>query len=281
MKKHIAALLVSLACLPALGLASEGPALDKAPDRSTDLAGLQNGARLFVNYCLNCHSAGVMRYNRLQDIGLTEDQIRQNLLFTSDKVGDTMKTVLSVKDGKDWFGAAPPDLSVIARAKATVTNSGSDYLYTYLRTFYRDGSRPTGWNNLIFPNVGMPHVLWQLQGPRELTVTAIEPVKGAAGHAEWERVTTSYDVNGYATVKKEPLKDYHGHATVDTKFTPKDPARALEYDREVGDLVGFMAYMSEPVRNERRRIGVWVLLFLGVFFVISWRLNASYWKDVK
>ena len=165
--KLLKKLLAMLALLPALAIANEGGyPLDHAPDRSRDLSSLQNGARLFVNYCLNCHSASMMRYNRLRDIGLTEDQIRDNLLFASDQVGDLMKTNLSKEDAKAWFGAAPPDLSVIARAKASGDGSGPDWLYTYLRTYYAGDTRVTGWNNLVFPNVGMPHVLWELQGVR-------------------------------------------------------------------------------------------------------------------
>ena len=138
---------------------------DKFPaERVTDLAALQNGAKLFVNYCLNCHSASYMRYNRMRDIGLTDEQIKNNLMFAADKVGDTMKVTLDPEQAKDWFGAAPPDLTVIARSRAGDGGSGADYLYTYLRTFYRDDSTATGWNNLVFPNVGMPHVLWELQG---------------------------------------------------------------------------------------------------------------------
>jgi len=166
--KLVKKLLATLALVPVLALASEGGfPLDPAPDRGNDLAALQNGARLFVNYCLNCHSASLVRYNRLRDIGLSEDQIRDNLLFTSDKVGDLMKTAMNEKDAKAWFGALPPDLSVIVRAKSSGEGSGADYVYTYLRTYYKDDSRPTGWNNLVYPNVGMPHVLWQLQGVRK------------------------------------------------------------------------------------------------------------------
>jgi ubiquinol-cytochrome c reductase cytochrome c1 subunit len=158
-------LLVSLLMVPVLAFAS-GPELhlDKAPDRSRDHAALQNGAKVFVNYCLNCHSASYMRYNRLRDIGLTDEQIKANLLFTADKVGELMRISMQRDDAKLWFGAAPPDLTVIARARASEFGSGSDWLYTYLRTFYRDESRPTGWNNVVFENVGMPHVLWELQG---------------------------------------------------------------------------------------------------------------------
>ena len=165
--KLLKKLILTLALAPALALAAGGNyPLDRAPERTTDLAALQNGAKLFVNYCLNCHSAVSMRYNRLRDIGLTEDQIKSNLLFTGEKIGELMKTSLSAKDAKEWFGAVPPDLSVIARAKASGAGTGADWLYTYLRTYYKDESRPTGWNNMLFPNVGMPHALWELQGVR-------------------------------------------------------------------------------------------------------------------
>jgi ubiquinol-cytochrome c reductase cytochrome c1 subunit len=161
-------LLIALLFVPLSALAATELHLDKAPDRSHDMAALQNGAKIFVNYCLNCHGASYMRYNRLQDIGLSESQIKENLLFTADKVGELMRISMPSADAKLWFGAAPPDLSVIARARASEFGSGSDWLYTYLRTFYRDDSRPTGWNNVVFANVGMPHVFWQLQGEQVL-----------------------------------------------------------------------------------------------------------------
>src|ERR1700704_5905640 len=167
--KLLKKLIAAVALLPTLALANEaGFPLDHAPDRTTDLVALQKGAKLFVNYCLNCHSASAMRYNRLRDIGLTEEQIKNNLLFTSEKVGDLMKVSMSAKDAKDWFGAVPPDLSVIARAKASEAGSGPDWIYTYLRSYYKDDSRPTGWNNMVFPNVSMPHALWELQGVRNV-----------------------------------------------------------------------------------------------------------------
>lgn len=162
-------LLLALLCAPLLAFASGAELhLDKAPNKSSDQAALQHGAKVFVNYCLNCHSASYMRYNRLMDIGLTEAQIRDNLMFTAPKVGEQMKIAMRRDDGKAWFGAAPPDLTVIARARASEFGSGSDWLYTYLRGFYRDETRPTGWNNVVFANVGMPHVLWELQGEQEM-----------------------------------------------------------------------------------------------------------------
>jgi ubiquinol-cytochrome c reductase cytochrome c1 subunit len=253
--KLLKKLIAALTLVPALVLASEGEyPLDHAPDRTRDLPALQNGARLFVNYCLNCHSASAMRYNRLKDIGLTEEQIKSNLLFATDKVGDLMKVTLPAKDAKDWFGAVPPDLSVIARAKASGAGSGSDWLYTYLRTFYKDDARPTGWNNMVFPNVGMPHALWELQGIR--TVKYVEE-------------KDPHDAN----------KSVHKFAG----FEPVKPGKlsTLEFDNATADLVGYLDWMSEPVQNDRKRLGVWVLLFLGVFSFLAWRLNASYWKDIK
>ena len=253
--KLLKKLIAVLALVPVLALANEGGfPLDHAPDRTKDLVSLQRGAKLFVNYCLNCHSASAMRYNRLRDIGLTEDQIKNNLLFTGDKVGDLMKISLSAKDAKAWFGAAPPDLSVIARAKASEAGSGPDWLYTYLRTYYKDDSRPTGWNNMVFPNVGMPHALWELQGVRSAKFVEEKDL-----HEEGK---TIHKFAGFEQVKPGKLS-------------------TLDYDNAVADLVGFLEWMAEPVQNTRKQLGVWVLLFMGLLVVLAWRLNASYWKDVK
>jgi ubiquinol-cytochrome c reductase cytochrome c1 subunit len=228
--------------------------LDHVEDRSNNKAALQNGAKLFVNYCLNCHSATSMRYNRLRDIGLTDEQIKNNLLFTGEKVGDLMKTALSAKDAKEWFGAVPPDLSVIARAKASSAGSGADWIYTYLRTYYKDDTRPTGWNNMLFPNVGMPHALWELQGVRT---------------AEFVEETDPHDPS------KKVHKFEKFEKVTDGKLTP------IEYDNAVADLVAYLQWMGEPTQNTRKRLGVWVLLFLASLSVLAWRLNASYWKEVK
>ncbi|MFL9926592.1 cytochrome c1 [Herbaspirillum lusitanum] len=253
--KLLKRLIATLVLLPAIAYANEaGFALDRAPDRTKDVSALQNGAKLFVNYCLNCHSASSMRYNRLRDIGLSDDQIKNNLLFTGEKVGDLMKITMLPADAKAWFGATPPDLSVIARAKASDAGSGGDWIYTYLRSYYKDDTRPTGWNNMVFPNVGMPHVLWELQGVR--------------------------------TAKYVDEKDPHDESKTIHKFDRFEQARpgkmsAIEYDNAVADLVGYLEWMAEPAQNTRKRLGVWVLLFLGVFLVLAWRLNASYWKQVK
>lgn len=247
-------IIATLVLLPALALANEGYPLDHAPDRSNNMAALQNGAKLFVNYCLNCHAAASMRYNRLKDLGLTDDQIKGNLLLAGEKVGDLMTTNLSVKDAKAWFGAAPPDLSVIARSKSSEAGSGPDWLYTYLRTYYKDDSRPTGWNNMVFPNVGMPHVLWELQGVRT---------------AEFEDVVDEHD----STKKTSEFKKFNVESA--GKLTE------LEFDNQVGDLVAYLNWMGEPAQNTRKRLGVWVLLWMGLLSVLAWRLNASYWKEVK
>jgi len=227
-----------------------------------------------------------MRYNKLKDIGLTDQQIKESLLFTGEKVGDMMTVAMSPKDAKKWFGTTPPDLSVIARAKSVNAGpSGADYIYTYLRTFYRDTSRATGWNNLVFPAVGMPHALWERQGLRELTTTAMHEVEvkdAKEGTPKtWERVTTVYDAQGFSTVKAEPVADYRGHATFDAKFKAANPAQVATYDNDVADLTAFMSWMAEPVQTLRVRIGVGVMLFLLLFFLVTWRLNASYWKHVR
>lgn len=243
-----------LALVPGLVFAAEGTfPLDRAPERH-DLASLQNGAKLFVNYCLNCHSASAMRYNRLRDLGLSEEQIKNNLLFTQDKVGGMMTTAMRPDDAKAWFGAVPPDLSVIARAKSSPAGSGADYLYTYLRTFYKDDTRPTGWNNMVVPNVAMPHVMWQLQGVR--------------------------------TAKFEDQKDPHDpskvvHAFAGFEQVSPGTLSAQDFDAATADLVAYLSWMAEPAQNQRKRLGVIVLLFLAGFAFLTWRLKASYWKEVK
>jgi ubiquinol-cytochrome c reductase cytochrome c1 subunit len=163
-KKIVLGLVCALGVLASANASEGGAAWDKAPNRITDMAALQSGAKTFVNYCLNCHSAAFMRYNRLQDIGLTPEQIKDNLLVTNAKLGETMIAAIDPKQAKAWFGVNPPDLTVIARSRAGAGGTGTDYLYSYMRGFYRDETKPTGWNNHVFPNVAMPHVLWELQG---------------------------------------------------------------------------------------------------------------------
>lgn len=279
-KKLLGAIALSLTCTVAV--ASEGGyALDTAPDRMNDMASLQNGAKLFVNYCLSCHSANSMRYNKLTEIGLTEDEIKKNLLFTSDKVGELMHIAMTPADGKKWFGAAPPDLSVIARAKSTTMGpSGVDYVYTFLRTFYRDTSKKTGWDNAVFPSVAMPNVLWELQGPRTFTKTSIHPVT-KDGATQWERSTATYDGQGFSEIKTEALKDFRGHESSSVSFKAANAAQSSAYDNNVADISNFLGWMAEPAQLLRKKMGVWVLLFLAAFFVVAWRLNAVYWKNVR
>ena len=254
MKKTILTLIVAalgLLAVPAAQAEEGGYAWDKAPNQTNDMQSLQNGAKLFVNYCIGCHSAAFMRYNRLGDIGLSEAQIKANLLFATDKVGDTMKAAIDPKEAKEWFGANPPDLTVIARSRSGHGGTGNDYLYTFLRSFYRDDARPTGWNNLAFPNVGMPNALWQLQGQRR----PVYEEREEHGHkvqvlAGWEQLTPG-------------------------TMTP------LQYEQAVGDLVNYLQWMGEPAANTRVRVGVGVLIFLGIFTLIAWRLSASYWRAVR
>lgn len=244
-----AALLCTLLALPLQATAAETVKLDRAPIDERDVISLQRGARIFVNYCLNCHSANYMRYNRLQDLGLSEQQIRDNLIFTDAKVGDLMRVAMDPKDAKEWFGTLPPDLTVIARSRSSAAGSGADWLYTYLRSFYRDPDRPTGWNNLVFPNVAMPHVLWELQGEQVL-----------AEGRQW--------AEGYARTVPVLKLDKPG------KLTP------IQYDQMVADLVNYMSYMAEPAAAERKRTGIYVLLYLGFLFVLAYLLKKEYWKDV-
>jgi ubiquinol-cytochrome c reductase cytochrome c1 subunit len=240
-------LLLVLAFAPLAGAplaqASEaGYRLDRAPIEPTNLVSLQSGARTFVNYCLNCHGAQYMRYNRLTDLGLSEAQIRDNLILTDAKVGDTMKVALTAKDGKAMFGAAPPDLSVVGRSRSP------DWLYTYLRTFYRDPKSPTGWNNAAFPQVAMPHPLWTLQGERALEIV--------------------------------PAKD--GHGPTEYKWSQLTPGTqsTVQYDTTVRDLVNFLVYMGEPAATSRKQIGIVTLFALVILFIFAYLLKKEYWKDV-
>lgn len=238
MKKALLALLI-LPCfvLSQSVMANEGAHLDKAPIDASNHASLQRGARTFVNSCLNCHSANYMRYNRLLEIGLTEKQIKDNLLFTGDKVGDTMKVAMNTAEAKKWFGVAPPDLSVEVRAR------GADWVYSYLRGFYRDDTSATGWSNCVFDpvtcKVAMPHVLYELQGEQTLN-----------------------------------------HETHQLTLTKPGKLSVAEYDTLTGDLTNFLAFMAEPAKQQRNILGWFVLLFLGVLLVLTYKLKKAYWKDI-
>lgn len=235
MKKITIALLIL--CMAPFGvLAGEsGMPLDRAPIDTTDNASLQRGAESFVNYCLTCHGASYMRYNRHRDIGYTNEEILSKLVFTGQKVGDLMQSAMRKKEGEEWFGVVPPDLSVIARAR------GADWLYTYLRAFYRDDATHTGWNNLVFDRVAMPHVLYQLQGEQRLVV------KG-------EQKSLTLEKAGQLS--------------------------ATEYDKFVGDLVNYLVYLGEPHANARKQLGIEVMIFLLGMLVLSYALKKEYWKDI-
>jgi len=238
-------LLLSLVLtLPLAVQAAESIHLDKAPINPNNRASLQRGAKIFVNYCLNCHSAAYMRYNRLIEIGLSEEQIKNNLMLAGDKVGNTMTANMAKPDGNAWFGAAPPDLSVEARAR------GADWLYSYMRGFYKDESRPTGWNNIVFDKVAMPHVLWQLQG-----VQVLKTESQSEGH--------SAGAASRLTLQEQGL------------LSPR------EYNALVADLVNYMVFMSEPAKRDRLHLGIFVLLFLGLLFVLTYFLKKEFWKDVE
>ena len=236
MKKLLTALLFAPTIALAAGAALH---LDKAPDVQGDKAALQSGARTFVNYCLNCHGASFVRYSRLTELGLTEQQVKDNLMFTAEKLGEPMRVAAPSGEQKVWFGAAPPDLSLIARARSSADGSGADWLYTYLRSFYADPNRPTGWNNTVFANVGMPHVLWQLQGTAVMN------------------------------------QDHKVELAVPGSLS------STEYDKVVGDLVGFMVWLDDPDAGFRKRLGFGVLAFLVVLFGFAYALKKAYWKDIK
>lgn len=244
MKKLTIAFL--LAVVPLVGMAAGDVELDAADIDMSDQASLQRGAKYFMNYCLGCHSLQFQRYNRMaRDLGLTEEEVKENLMFTTDKIGDTMTVAMNPEDAKKWFGVTPPDLSVRIRAR------GVDWIYSYLRSFYLDKTRPSGVNNIIFPGVGMPHVLWQLQGLQKAVFKTHE------------------DGNG----NKIEVFDHFEQVTPGT-------LSAAEYDQFARDLTAFLSYVGEPIQMERKRIGVWVLLFIAVFFVLSYLLKKEYWKDI-
>ncbi|HET9576284.1 MAG TPA: cytochrome c1 [Usitatibacter sp.] len=242
--KKILAILVAA---PAIALAQHaGLPLDHAPIDPNDKISLQRGAQIFVNHCMNCHTAGSMRYSRLEDLGLTEAQIKDNLLFAGEKIGETMSPPQDAKVAKAAFGVVPPDLSVIARSR------NADWLYTYLRSFYRDPATKTGWNNTLFPNVAMPNVLWEYQGDQALQVTE-------------RRDERTGDVVE------------HRKLVLDRPGTLKP----VDYDRYVADLVNYLVYMGEPAQTSRKLWGIVSLFVLAIFFAMAWLLKHEYWKDVR
>lgn len=223
----------------------------------SDKPSLQRGARIFVNYCLSCHSASYMRYNRMgRDLGISDELVKQNLLFAADKVGDLMKAVMRAKDAKDWFGTAPPDLTLVARSR------GPEWIYNYLRGFYRDESALSGWNNIVFPHVAMPDVLYEWQGEQRAIFKTVE-----------QKMSVEHDGKPTEEIIKTRVFDRFEIAKPGS-MTPE------QYDSAMRDLTNFLVYLGEPAKLVRYRVGVYVLLFLAVFLVLAYLLKKEYWKDI-
>jgi ubiquinol-cytochrome c reductase cytochrome c1 subunit len=254
---------IVLAATLTVSAEESGLRLEPAPARRLDVESLQRGARNFVNYCLNCHSAQYMRYNRLMDLAIGEQEIRDNLMFATEKIGSTMTVAMSKADAAAWFGTVPPDLSVEARIR------GKDWLYSYLLAFYRDERTVTGWNNLVFNNAGMPHVLWKLSGVQRLVETEYEDQeKAEAAAIAAKGLALAERINDHKFVVK--TLTHEGSGTMPP----------VEYKAFVADLVNYLEYIAEPARNERIYIGIGVLVYLGILLVFAYALKRAYWKDV-
>lgn len=258
MKKLFAALVI--AAMPSLALgAGSGYPLDKVDIDLADKEALQDGARTFANYCMGCHSAQYQRYERVaDDIGVPHEVMLENLVFTGAKIGEHMNIGMKPADAKAWFGAAPPDLTLVARVR------GNDWLYTYLRTFYDDPTRPLGANNKVFPNVGMPNVLVGLQGKQVIGCKQVQVVED--GKKLFDPLTgtpITHEACDQLTVEPKT-------GTLSTE----------EFDEKIQNLVTFLAYSANPVKLKSQRIGTYVLLYLAFFFVFAYLLKREYWKDV-
>jgi ubiquinol-cytochrome c reductase cytochrome c1 subunit len=257
MKKAI--LILLCAALPGVSLAAGGEhvKLNAVKIDLNDKASLQRGARTFVNYCLSCHSMSYMRYNRMgQDLGISEELVKENLLFAADKTGALMKAVMPRDDAKRWFGTAPPDLSLVARSR------GPEWFYTYMLSFYRDDRSPSGWNNVVFPHVAMPNVLFDWQGQQRAVYRT-------------EQLESVVEKDG-KKVKKLTEEQVFDHFEIEKPGTMS----SAEYEAAMRDLTNFMVYAGEPAKLVRYHVGIGVLVFLGIFFVFAYLLKKEYWKDV-
>ena len=224
--------------------AAGGGATLQAGNDLSDRASLQRGAQLYMNYCAGCHSLKYMRYSRMaEDLGLTEDEVMKNLNFTGAKFGEQVQVSMPAAGGEKWFGKMPPDLSVISRVR------GSDWIYTYLKSFYLDESRPLGWNNKLFPNASMPNPLWELQGLQHAEFGPVDPATGER-HVEGLKVAQA------------------GRQS------------AQEFDQTARDITNFLEYVGEPAALKRQSIGVWVILFLSFLTLLAWLMKNEYWRDV-
>ena len=266
MKKLFA--IIAIALLPLAGHANEAVEVEPANVDLTDNAAIQRGAKYFVNYCMGCHSAKYVRYKLLEKVGLTEAQIKENLIFDGSKVGGLMKIAMPEAYGAESFGAPAPDLTLEARRR------GADWVYTYLKSFYTDRSRPTGVNNKVFHNVGMPNILWELEGVKD-PVFKYEVREGTHKVAEFD---SEAEAEAMAKEKGEGFhveKVVHGY-TMRTKGKLSEE----EFDQAVRDITTYLTYIAEPVKLERERMGVWVLLFLVVFTILAYLTKKEWWKDV-
>ncbi len=240
--------LIALLAVPPSATAAQAGRMELAPYQASlkDMPSLQRGAKLFVNYCLSCHSAKFMRYNRMaRDLGIPPDLVVRNMMFAGEKIGDPMETTMPAEDAEKWFGVAPPDLSLISRLR------GPKWLYNYFLAFYLDENSPSGWNNAVFENVAMPHAMHELQGlQRAVFKTATGP-------------------------------DGNEHEVLD-HFEQTTPGKmsAEEYDQAARDLTNFLVYLGEPAKLVRIQYGLWVMIFLAVFAALAYALKKEYWRDI-
>lgn len=263
MKNLITLMFATLLATASIGGAQaaggHGAVLDKVHMNTSDLASLQNGAKLFVNYCLSCHSASYARYNRVAaDLNIPEALLKENLMFASEKTGDLMITTMPAEDAQRWFGVAPPDLTLVSRVRKP------NWLYTYLRAFYQDESSPSGWNNSLFENVAMPHALYELQGVQRLVGKVDAEHAGDAHAEESNQLLGSQRIVG------------------DAKFELVHPGKLTpdEFDLAMTDLTAFMTYLAEPAMMQRKSIGIFTLLFLVILMGLCYLLKLEYWRDI-
>jgi len=248
LKKALNLLVAALGCVVALAgtpvsAAETNIDLLKPHINLSDKNSLQRGAQTFVNYCLSCHNASYMRYEHMsRDLGISEELVKENMLFAGDRIGDLMKAAMDPDDAAKWFGKAPPNLSTIARVKSP------EYIYTFLKAFYPDSAQRTGWNNAVLPNTAMPHVLFPLQGDQKVDVA------------------------------EDP--DHPGHNVMKTESMGNGSVSPEEYDGVVRDLTNFLVYLAEPAGLKRTKIGVFVMLFLLVLLGLTWLLKREYWRDI-
>ena len=263
----LSVLVTLLATTSVFAAGGHGVALDEAHVNTKDKASLQNGAKLFVNYCLSCHSASYARYNRVaEDLDIPEALLKENLMFTTEKTGDLMKTTMSASDSKRWFGVTPPDLTLVSRVRKP------DWVYTYLRAFYADENSPSGWNNSLFKNVAMPHAMYELQGVQRLL--SDQEMTALAAHSAGD---AQHNSDGHHDADQSPYTK-----VADAKFELVHPGKLTpkEFDEAMLDLTNFLVYLAEPAQLQREQIGVFTLLFLIILMGLAFLLKKEFWRDV-